>query len=178
LRGWIVPDFSTTTPSDRIVGCAALMGAMKEYFSYTAHTRCGIPRITLEGTREDWEEILRRADRIAEYGDECVLWHRMLMPVLRRFVATFDDSGLKKHETKKFWESMVQYKNPGSGTPYFSGWLTAFCAFDVKGNWLHSQVCPFIWGSDGWYSNAETGFYSLLGRLCSTAPHTRSSRPT
>jgi len=36
LRGWIVPDFSTTTPSDRIVGCAALMGAMKEYFSYNA----------------------------------------------------------------------------------------------------------------------------------------------
>jgi len=97
----------------------------------------------LEGTREDWEDILRRADRIVQYGDECVLWHRMLVPVLQRFVATFDDPGLDKSETRMFWESMVQYKKPGSGTPYFSGWLTAFCAFDVNGNYLHGghEVC-------------------------------------
>ena len=142
LRGWIVHDFSTTTLSDRIVRCAALIGAMKEYFSYTVDFRCGIPRTTLEGTREDWEKILRRADRVAEYGDECVLWHRELVPVLRRFVATFDDPGLDKSETKTFWESMVQYKKPRSGTPYIYGWLTGFCAFDVdvNGNYLHNEV--------------------------------------
>ena len=83
LREWIVPDFSTTTETDRIVGCIILMGTMKKYFSYEAHCDCGIPRITLEGTRADWEEVLRRGERVLEYGDECVLWHRMLMPMLR-----------------------------------------------------------------------------------------------
>ncbi|KAH7062814.1 hypothetical protein BKA62DRAFT_737645 [Auriculariales sp. MPI-PUGE-AT-0066] len=33
-------------------------------------TDCGIPRITLEGTRGDWEEVLTREDRLQEYGNE------------------------------------------------------------------------------------------------------------
>jgi len=141
LRQWIVPDFSTTTETDRIVGSVILMGTMKKYFSYGASSSCGIPRITLEGTHADWEELLRRGDRLAEYGDECVLWHRMLMPILRRFVATFDDPKLKKAETREFWNNMVQYKTPGSGHPYITGWLTAFCMFDEDGNWKQRAVC-------------------------------------
>ena len=140
LHAWIVPDFTTTTATDRVVGCAAFMGAMKKYFSFEAYCMCGIPRITVDGQRQDWEDILRRADKLSQYGDECALWHRALVPVLRRFVATFDDPALEKSETRKFWESMVQYKNPGSGIPHFTGWLSAFCAFDVEGNWLHSNV--------------------------------------
>ena len=135
LRQWIVPEFSTTTDTDRIVGSIILMGAMKKYFSYGVSTLCGIPRITLEGTHGDWEELVRRGDRLAEYGDECVLWHRMLMAVLRRFVATFDDPQLKKAETRTFWENMIQYNDPGSGRPYITGWLTAFCMFDEEGMW-------------------------------------------
>ena len=116
------------------------MGTMKKYFSYGASSSFGIPRITLEGTHADWEEVLCRRDRFAEYGDECVLWHRMLMPILRRFVATFDDPKLKKAETRKFWNNMVQYKTPGSGHPYITGWLMAFCMFDEDGNWKQCAV--------------------------------------
>ncbi|KAH7106190.1 hypothetical protein BKA62DRAFT_741274 [Auriculariales sp. MPI-PUGE-AT-0066] len=140
LRGWLVPDFSTTTDNDRVVGSAVLMGAMKKYFSYEAYCMCGIPRVTLEGTREDWEELVRRADKIAEYGDECVLWHRMLTPILRRFVATFDDPTFKNPETRQFWENMVQYDSPGSGIPYMSGWVTAFCSFSDEGKWIHRNI--------------------------------------
>jgi len=43
LRQWIVPDFSTTTETDRIVGSVILMGAMKKHFSYGAGCTCGIP---------------------------------------------------------------------------------------------------------------------------------------
>ena len=135
-----MPDFSTTTETDRIVGSVILMGAMKKYFSYGAGCLCGIPRITLEGTHVDWEEVLRRGDRLSQYGDECVLWHRMLMPILRRLVVTFDDPRLEKAETREFWENMVQYNNPGSGQPYITGWLTAFCMFDDDGNWKGRTV--------------------------------------
>ena len=144
LRQWIVPEFSTTTDTDRIVGSIILMGAMKRYFSYGRSSSCGIPRVTLEGTHADWEEVLRRGDRLAEYGDECVLWHRMIMAVLRRFVATFDDPQLKNAETREFWENMIQYKDPGSGHPYITGWLTVFCMFDEEGRWKTSyEVSPF-----------------------------------
>jgi len=46
-------DFSTTTPFDRTASQIALMGAMRDYFSYSVSTMCGIPEITLTGTPED-----------------------------------------------------------------------------------------------------------------------------
>ena len=112
---WIVPDFSTTTDNDRVVGAAVLMGAMKNYFAYYNACLRGIPRVTLDGMKADWEEVLRRVDKLAEYGDECVLWHRALVPVLQNIVKTFDDPQLKKDKTRKFWESLVQHEDPGSG---------------------------------------------------------------
>jgi len=68
----------------------------------------------------------------------------MVMPVLRRFSATFDDPQLEKAETREFWRNMVQYKNPGSGQPYITGWLTAFCMFDEDGNWRERAVCLLV----------------------------------
>ncbi|KAH7106169.1 hypothetical protein BKA62DRAFT_352585 [Auriculariales sp. MPI-PUGE-AT-0066] len=140
LRGWIIPNFTTTTDNDRIVGCAVFMGAMKKYFSYEAYTRCGVPRVTLDGVREDWEELVSRADKLATYGDECVLWHRMIMPVLNGFVVTFEDAQLANSTTREFWENMVQHFNPSSGAPLIDGWLTAFCSFNEDGKWLHQNI--------------------------------------
>ncbi|KAH7106138.1 hypothetical protein BKA62DRAFT_688984 [Auriculariales sp. MPI-PUGE-AT-0066] len=134
LRSWIIPDFSTTTETDRIVGCAVFMGAMKKYFSYSGGTDCGIPRITLEGTRGDWEEVLTRADRLQEYGNECVPWHRLLMPILRGFIATFDDPELTKPEIREFWGRSVQYSEQMSGVTNIAGWISAFYPFDSEGN--------------------------------------------
>ncbi|KAF4453139.1 hypothetical protein F53441_4136 [Fusarium austroafricanum] len=34
LRDWVLPSFTTTTASDRVVGSVLLMGAMKAYFKY------------------------------------------------------------------------------------------------------------------------------------------------
>ncbi|KAH7106150.1 hypothetical protein BKA62DRAFT_766588 [Auriculariales sp. MPI-PUGE-AT-0066] len=133
LRSWIVPNFSTTTETDRVVGCAILMGAMKEYFSFSGGCCCGIPRVTLEGTREDWEDVLKRTDGLREYGNECVPWHRLLMPVLRGFVATFDDPKLKKSKTRAFWEQAVQYEAVFSGPTYVAGWISAFYPFTTQG---------------------------------------------
>ncbi|KAH7106099.1 hypothetical protein BKA62DRAFT_766539 [Auriculariales sp. MPI-PUGE-AT-0066] len=134
LKSWIIPDFSTTTETDRVVGCAVFMGAMKKYFTFSGGFCCGIPRVTLEGTRSDWEEILTRADRLQEYGNECVPWHQLLMPVLRGFIATFDDPTLEKATTREFWDSSVQYGSRMSGVTNIAGWISAFYPFDTEGN--------------------------------------------
>ncbi|KAH7101490.1 hypothetical protein BKA62DRAFT_177684 [Auriculariales sp. MPI-PUGE-AT-0066] len=142
LRHWIMPSFSTTTDTDRVVGSAVLMGTMKKYYTYFASMTCGIPRITLEGTQADWEDILRRVDKLLEYGLEAKEWHMRLAPVLRRFVATFDDPALDRPETRAFWENMVQYDGTYCGGEYISGWITAFCQFDKEGSWIHGRVDP------------------------------------
>ena len=32
LRGWIIPDFSTTTRDDRVVASVLMMGTLQKYF--------------------------------------------------------------------------------------------------------------------------------------------------
>ncbi|KZW02463.1 hypothetical protein EXIGLDRAFT_734586 [Exidia glandulosa HHB12029] len=145
LREWIVPDFSTTTENDRIVASVLMMSTLQEFFSYTFGMLCGLPRVTLEGERADWESLVRRADRIQDYGGDAVLWHRLLMPVLERFVRTFDacagsQAGVRDDaELHAFWSKIVHWRRGGSGPSFLSGWLTAFCVFDAKGKWIPDQ---------------------------------------
>ncbi|KZW01200.1 hypothetical protein EXIGLDRAFT_760960 [Exidia glandulosa HHB12029] len=152
LREWIVPDFSTTTENDRIVASVLMMSTLQEFFSYTFALRCGLPRVTLEGERADWESLVQRADRIQDYGGDAVLWHRLLMPVLGRFVETFDacagsQAGVHDDaELDAFWSKIVHWRQGGSGPSFLSGWLTAFCVFDAKGKWLPDQVGSLVVG--------------------------------
>ena len=46
----------------------------------------GIPSVTLDGEKSDWEEICRRLDRLGDFGDEASAWADMLRPILRHFI--------------------------------------------------------------------------------------------
>jgi hypothetical protein len=47
LREWVVPDFTTTQETDKVVASIVFMGSMSKYFSYAGSTGCGIPSVTL-----------------------------------------------------------------------------------------------------------------------------------
>ena len=84
LRDWIIPSFSTTTLNDKTVSCVVMMATMKAYFSYRASIACGIPQVTLEGTRDDWELLRAKIEKLKTYGVECIAWYHLLAPVLDR----------------------------------------------------------------------------------------------
>lgn len=141
LRSWVLPDFSTTTNNDRVVGSVLMMATLKAYFTFLISIDCGIPRLTLEGTRKDWAEIARRVDKLASYGGDAAKWHALLVPVCSRIVKTFDGAGirdgtLQSEELRDFWGRIVHWERGGSGPDTISGWITAFCAFSNKGKWL------------------------------------------
>ncbi|KDR73964.1 hypothetical protein GALMADRAFT_157785 [Galerina marginata CBS 339.88] len=134
LRAWILPDFSTTTTNDTIVCSVVMMASMKEYFSYKFQLMCGIPRVTLDGEKLDWERILARLEKLKEYGLQAIAWYHLLRPVVARFVKAFD--GPEVEENLDFWQKVAHYEGGGSGPTYLGGWITAFCVFDDKGKWL------------------------------------------
>ncbi|KAJ7731672.1 hypothetical protein DFH07DRAFT_685742, partial [Mycena maculata] len=58
LREWAMPNFTTTTAADAAVGAILSMATLKRYFSFTYDlSKCGIPRVTLEGEKADWVDI-------------------------------------------------------------------------------------------------------------------------
>jgi hypothetical protein len=138
LCDWILPNFTTTTADDTTVCCIAMMATMKEYFSYKFQLLCGIPRVTLDGEKADWEKILARLEKLKGYGLQTIAWYHLLSPVIVQFIKAFD----APHDAKNldFWRRVVHYESEGSGSTYLGGWITAFCVFDAKGRWLGKKI--------------------------------------
>ncbi len=93
-------------------------------------SKCGIPRVTLEGERSDWVDLRSRIDKLETFGEEPRKWARLLRPIFNRFVSAFDGD----HDVD-FWNKVSVHYSLGSGTRFLSGWITAFCVWDSEGQW-------------------------------------------
>jgi hypothetical protein len=115
LRDLVVADFSTTGPIERAATEVALMDTFQAYFEYEMMCGCGIPRITLLGTPDDWRSIRRRAQMLSEFGLDA--WTDALLPVLDRIVATAEGA-----DDPKFWQSFFHFESGSMGSA-LTGWI-------------------------------------------------------
>lgn len=113
-RDLIVSDFSTTGPVELAASEVVLMEAMQKYFSYECTTCCGIPQITLLGTKADWVGIQNKVRAISEFGLDW--WVKELEPIVDEFIRASDGNA-----NKSFWQNIYK-EGGGSGGPYLSGW--------------------------------------------------------
>ena len=143
LRDWVIPSFSTTTHTDKVVGAILFMGSMQKYFTYGCTITCGIPSVTILGQIEDWVKILHRIDKIELLGDEATVFAQMLRPIVTHMIRSFEEP--ESFEVVEFWNKIVHKHSLGSGTSYLTGWLTAFCFWDEDGKakYLPQENCMF-----------------------------------
>ncbi|KAJ4329397.1 hypothetical protein N0V84_000031 [Fusarium piperis] len=135
LRKWVMPDFTTTEATDKVTAAILMMASMQSYFSIYMCLACGLPSVTLLGTRDDWCNIRSRIDKIPQFGEEAEQFTKLLRPVLDRFVRSFDNP--EDPDILDFWGKIVHWETNGSGPSYLSGWITAFCFWTAKGDSLH-----------------------------------------
>lgn len=147
LRDWVMPSFSTTTETDRVVGSVLFMGAMQRYFTYGFRALCGLPSVTLLGEAADWENILQRVDKIELLGEEPSLFAKMLRPIIGKMVLSFQEP--QNPEVIDFWNTMISRNLRGSGSSYYTGWLTAFCYWNEDGEAKPLSPGTKIRGSEG-----------------------------
>lgn len=131
LRTWVMPAFSTTTETDRVVASVLFMGAMQKYFTYLMTLTCGIPSVTLLGEVADYEDILTRLDKLEQLGDEPTQFAKMLRPILRHMILSFREP--TNPEVISFWNRIATRDDRMSGQDYMSGWITAFCYWSAEG---------------------------------------------
>ena len=144
LRTWIIPSFTTTTDTDVVVASVVMMATLQTYFDYRFCILCGIPQVTLLGEKDDWEQIVRRIEKLKEYGPETTAWYRLLKPVVTRFAQAFDGGVADSADNCEFWNRVAHWQSRGSGPTYLSGWITAFCAFSDEGEWLGGDLVRAI----------------------------------
>lgn len=100
--------FSTSTQTTKIAGQLLLMDAMKEYYSYTTDTKCGIPYYIIEGTKDDWDMMIERvktlkAEVAMPFADKTI---KFLENFSKAFQGTYDLS---------FWNSFFKIKSQSGG---------------------------------------------------------------
>lgn len=133
VRDWVLPAFTTTTDKDKVVGAIALMASMQSFFTYKFCLKCGIPSVTLLGTVADWELLEKKARRLLEFDTDAKYmqkWYAMLQPILENLTKS-----ARNDPSIEWWSRICNTLGGGSGPRYLSGWITAFCVFDDKGEW-------------------------------------------
>lgn len=142
---WVMPDFTTTTPCDRVVCGVTLMATMQKYFSYTACCLCGIPSVTLQGTTADYMHLARKVDRLLEFDNGTGVikkWHEFLQPIFAELVRASQGN-----HNPEFWSRVCSTHSEGSGSSCLSGWITAFCCFTDKGKWQGDNRIYEAWNA-------------------------------
>lgn len=98
------------------------MDSMKNYFEFCARTLCGIPRVKLTGTLEDWKQIKEKVIKLGQYDLEW--WTEILVPILDKFIESYEGK-----VNKVFWNCIYKVVPPGEGSgavTTVTGWILNF----------------------------------------------------
>ena len=114
LTSLVEADFSTTGHVERAVSHLMAMETFKSYFEYICYIGCGIPKITLTGTTEDWRKLREKTHQWADFGLQ--EWIDALDPILAQF-----EQAKQGNPDLQFWRSIFRY-NSGSGPAIMTGW--------------------------------------------------------
>jgi hypothetical protein len=111
----LVCEFSTTTPNIKTAYEVALMDTYQRYFDYGMMCLCGIPKVTVKGTAEDWQRIRERIEVLATF--DLGWWTSRLEPILDQFVAT-----AKGNADHRFWKAIYKPQK-AYAAELASGWI-------------------------------------------------------
>lgn len=127
LHRLLLCDFSTTTETIKTASHIVMLDTFQRYFDLQFACICGIPNITLRGTRADWQTIRTQAEELAEYDLEW--WISRLLPILDQFVET-----AKGHPLRNFWQEIYKPEKIYGGE-VITGWIAEL--FPYLNNWVN-----------------------------------------
>ncbi|KAF0469269.1 hypothetical protein F8M41_025618 [Gigaspora margarita] len=128
-------NFSTTTSSSLTASRIMLLDMVKAYFDYKVMLLCGIPKVTLEGTEEDWTKLQEKVIKLRSLNLELDFWLDRLEPVISKLVDTY-----RGKVDEEFWSKVISVEEFGSGSDRrVTGWISAFFPYDCTGKALRSD---------------------------------------
>ena len=83
----LVPKFSTTGKLEQAIFDTCLMKSMDQYFRYGMACGCGIPKVKMTGTLDDWITLRKKLEGLDQYG--MAEWVAALLPIIDEFIATY-----------------------------------------------------------------------------------------
>ena len=110
LPALISKPFTCSTPLTTLVSNLTIMECMQGYFKYVLRTRCGIPQVRLEGSEQDWLDIVERVGELDFKALDLDFWRIPLTFVVQQLA----QSRLGKPDLQ-FWKSFYKYYETSGG---------------------------------------------------------------
>lgn len=159
-----LPNFTTTQPAMYAACCTAFADMVSPYYDYCMMC-CGIPRIRVEGTREDWTKLHEKWVNVVALlkltKKEQIDWAKSVADVLHE-LAYF-------RPVQSFWKDMFYHERCGSGSDMeVRGW---FARLYLKQPEL-AKACNFATCiSEIKYKNLETQKNYVMKQGCFTGTY-------
>jgi len=123
-----LPAFTTATPNTNFAHSAVFCDAVSPFYEYSTY-RCGIPKLKIAGTAEDWKVFYTNIEKLKEIftTDEQITWlNKIFIPVHEAYMWLLPHMIYEGHDPK-FWENMFKPRNCDSGHQLeINGWITDF----------------------------------------------------
>lgn len=123
--------FSTSTREAEIANNVTILSSFKKYFKYSMGGTCGISKIIIEGTIEDWELLSKKVEELGNIDEEIVFWTSEMQIIIKKIIDTL--------KTRKpdldFYKNIVQITDRNREClPYLiNGWIIKFIPYDKDG---------------------------------------------
>lgn len=118
IHGALRCDFTTTDHSSRIASLIVMMDIFKTYFKYELVGICGIPRIILTGTPEDWDRIVAKVKQLRCF--EIDWWLDRLLPLVEEMARARKGVIDLVH-----WQNICKVTDAYGGSE-INGWIAYF----------------------------------------------------
>jgi hypothetical protein len=135
IKSLLECDFSITTKNSLTASRIVLLDMLKEYFSYRCCLDCGVPKVTLEGTLEDWTKLQDKVVQLRQLDLDMDFWLDRLDPVIWKLVETY-----KGNVDEEFWPKIISKQSFVSGPSIVTGWTTALYPYKVNGSKIDGQL--------------------------------------
>jgi hypothetical protein len=120
LATLLTTPFSNTTAVEQAVFDCTLMDTVKSYYNYQFSFRCGLPKVTLRGSPEDFQQVIDRVKKFRTIFTDFHWWFDRLLPHLKKLKASAEGN-----PDINWWQKICDYRG-GSGSNALSGWLADF----------------------------------------------------
>lgn len=126
----LVPTFSTSTLKVKLAFLILILSTPKKFAGNKGPLYCGLPKVTMHGTVEDYKLIIENVKKLLKYDNvqkHLDAWLPKLITVLEKFVESI--SGKPDLD---WWNACCTYESRGSGPCRISGWLVVFSPYNDK----------------------------------------------
>ncbi|CAB4425898.1 unnamed protein product [Rhizophagus irregularis] len=143
-------DFSTTTKNSLTASRIVLLDMLKEYFSFKCYATCGIPKVTLEGTLEDWVKLQEKVVQLRQLDLDMDFWLDRLDPVVWKLFETY-----KGNVDEEFWSKIISKQSFFSGPSIITGWMTFLLMEETNTELYLKFVAGFLGAQQKSFENSN-----------------------